>query len=235
MWKWRGLSLLGKIQIIKTFAILKLMFRASVLPIYKDLVKEADSLFYSFIWNGKDKVKRNVMTSEVEKGGLNMLDIDSMVRRRRVIFLKKYLEEYKSLWKAFLNELLVPVGGKLILHCNFDTSKLSIDLPSFYKQCFDAWSEVNEKMPSSLPESANEVIWNNKLLCIDKKSVYRRDIVELGFLRICDLFSTEKVLNLEQDFFIMGIINSMPASWRLTIKGATSAPAIDPLPEYQLF
>ena len=235
MWKWRGLSLLGKIQIIKTFAILKLMFRASVLPIYKDLVKEADSLFYSFIWNGKDKVKRNVMTSEVEKGGLNMLDIDSMVRRRRVIFLKKYLEEYKSLWKAFLNELLVPVGGKLILHCNFDTSKLSIDLPSFYKQCFDAWSEVNEKMPSSLPESANEVIWNNKLLCIDKKSVYRRDIVELGFLRICDLFSTEKVLNLEQDFFIMGIINSMPASWRLTIKGATSALAIDPLPEYQLF
>lgn len=164
-----------------------------------------------------------------------MLDIDSMVRRRRVIFLKKYLEEYKSLWKAFLNELLVPVGGKLILHCNFDTSKLSIDLPSFYKQCFDAWSEVNEKMPSSLPESANEVIWNNKLLCIDKKSVYRRDIVELGFLRICDLFSTEKVLNLEQDFFIMGIINSMPASWRLTIKGATSALAIDPLPEYQLF
>ena len=30
-------------------------------------------------------VKRNVMISEVEKGGLNMLDIDSMVRIRRVM------------------------------------------------------------------------------------------------------------------------------------------------------
>ena len=58
MWKWRNLSLLGKIQIIKTFAIPKLMFRASVIPISNDLVKEANSIFYNFIWNGKDKVKR---------------------------------------------------------------------------------------------------------------------------------------------------------------------------------
>ena len=101
LWKQRGLSLLGRIQIIKTFAIPKLTYRASVLPISIDLIKEADSLFYYFIWNGKDKVKRNVMISEVEKGGLNMLDIDYMVRTRRVICVKKYLEDYKSPWKAF--------------------------------------------------------------------------------------------------------------------------------------
>ena len=41
LWKWRGLSLLGRIQIIKTFAITKLMFRVSVLLISKDLIKEA--------------------------------------------------------------------------------------------------------------------------------------------------------------------------------------------------
>ena len=170
LWKQRSLSLLGRIQIIKTFAIPKLTYRASVLPISKDLIKEADSLFYYFIWNGKDKVKRNVMRSEVEKGGLDMLSIDSMVCTRRVICIKKYLEDYKSPWKAFLNEILIPVVGKLILHCNFDTSKLSIYLPSFYKQCFDAWSEVNAKTPSLLHEIANEVILNNKLFCINKKS-----------------------------------------------------------------
>ena len=155
-------SLLGKIQIIETFAIPKLMFRASVLPISKELVKEADSLIYSFIWNEKDKVKQNVRTLEVEKGGLNMLDIDFMVRTRQVMCLKKYLQEYKSQCKVFLNELLVPVSGKVILHCNFDTFKLSIHPPSFHKQCLDAWSEVNEKMPSSEPKIANGVVWNNK-------------------------------------------------------------------------
>ena len=156
-----------------------------------------------------------------------MLDIDSMVRTRRVICIKKYLEGYKSPWKAFLNEILIPVGGKLILHCKFDTSKLSIYLPSFYKQCFDAWSEVNAKTPSLLHEIANEVIWNTKLLCINKKSAYRRNIADL----ICDLFSTKENLNPEQGFFIMGIINSMPARWRLTIKRATTALVTDPLPD----
>ena len=117
------------------------------------------------------------------------------------------------------------------MHCNFHTSKLSIYQPSFYKQCLDAWLEVNAKTPSLLHEITNEVIWSNKFLCINKKSVYRRDIADLGFLKICDLFSAKENLNPEQGFFIMGLINSMPASWGLTTKRATTAPVIHPLPD----
>ena len=61
MWKLRNLSILGKIQIIKAFAIPKLMFRASVIPIPNDLVKEVNSIFYNFIWNGK--IKSSAMRS----------------------------------------------------------------------------------------------------------------------------------------------------------------------------
>ena len=113
LWKWRGLSLLGRIQIVKTFAFAKFMFRASALPISKELIKNANSNFFNFIWNGKDKVKRNVLTSTIESGGLNMLDIDSMIRAKRVSCFKKYLEDYPSPWKFFLDERLLPVGGKL--------------------------------------------------------------------------------------------------------------------------
>ena len=83
-----------------------------MLPISKDLIKEADSLFYYFIWNGKDKVKRNVMISEVKKSGLNMLDIDSMVRTRLVVCIKKCLEDCKSPWKAFLKVILILVSSE---------------------------------------------------------------------------------------------------------------------------
>jgi len=95
MWKWRNLSLLGKIQIIKTFVILKLMFRTSVIPIFNDLVKEANLIFYNFIWNEKDKVKRCALISDIDKGGLKMLDIESMVSARRVICFKKFLADYQ--------------------------------------------------------------------------------------------------------------------------------------------
>ena len=52
-------------------------------------------------WNGKDKVKRNAVISEVENGGLNMLDTESMIRTKRVTCLQKFLEDCESPWKMF--------------------------------------------------------------------------------------------------------------------------------------
>ena len=61
--------------------------------------------------------------------------------------------------------------------------------------------------------------------------MYRRDIADVGSLKNCDVCSTKENLNPEQGFFIMGLINSMPASWRLAIKRAITAPVIDPFPD----
>ena len=76
------------------------MFSSSATSVSKDLVKGVESIFYHFIWNGKDKVKRNAVISEVENGGLNMLDTESMIRTKRVICLQKFLEDY---WKSMEN------------------------------------------------------------------------------------------------------------------------------------
>ena len=238
VWKWRGLSLLGRIQIVKTFAIPKLMFRASVIPVSKELIKEANSVLYNFIWNGKDKVKRLALISDIEMGGLKMLDIQSMICAKRITCLKKLLEDYSSPWKVILDKLLLPVGGRFVLHCNFQTSKLKINLPAYYKECFDAWSEVNGKTPSCYEEIINEIIWNNKFLCYDKKSMYRRDIVNLGVVKIKDLISANNsfscdfssLTNPEQRFFLMSIINSIPAEWRSLIKASTNVTSANPIP-----
>ena len=93
----------------------------------------------------------------------------------------------------FLGELLKPVGGMFLLHCNFDVSKLNISLPAFYRQCIVARSELNAREPSSEHEIVNQVIWNNKFHCVDKKSVYRRDIADQGFCKIWHLFSVDNV------------------------------------------
>ena len=131
----------------------------------------------------------------------------------------------------FLGELLKPVGGKFLLHYNFEVSKLNIFLPAFYRQCLVAWSELNAREPSSVHEIVKEVISNNKFLCVDNKYVYRRDIADQGFCKIWDLFSVDNVrLNPEQRLFIMSVINSMPAAWRLLIRKANIAPVLSPLP-----
>ena len=61
------------------------------LAISKELIKEANSIFYNFIWNGKDKVKRLALISDIEMGGLKMLGIQSMISTKRVTMYKEII------------------------------------------------------------------------------------------------------------------------------------------------
>ena len=149
MWKWRGLTLLGRIQIIKSFVIPKILSKAAVIAVTDDFIKEINSLIYSFIWKGNDKIKRAALINDIENGGLRMLDIQSMIHSQRVMVLKKYADkEHISSWKTILDFFLFRVGRDFILKCNFDTRKLPVYLPAFYKECLDAWTLLNESSVS---------------------------------------------------------------------------------------
>ena len=55
-----------------------------------------------------------------------------------------------------------------------------INILGIYFRGFDAWSDLNTKAPTSLQEVVNRIIWNNKFLCVDNKSVFRRDLFAMG-------------------------------------------------------
>ena len=229
MWKWRGLTLLGRIQIVKTFAIPKFMYKACLISISEDLIKDVNKLLYNFIWNGNDKIKRTALINDIENGGLRMLDIQAMILSQRVIALKRYIEDYCSPWKNVLDILLSDIGGKLILYCNFDTRKLPIYLPDFYKECLDAWSVLNSSDVISYDDVVNQTIWNNKFILIENKSCFIKHLADQGIVRIGDLIS-DRGRFLESDklvqarlspvylFKLMGIVNSIPNEWRSIIK-----------------
>ena len=64
MWRTRDLSLLGKIQIVRSLALSKLTFVSSVLPCPPEFSKEVDRITFSFIWNGKPpKIKKCTIIS----------------------------------------------------------------------------------------------------------------------------------------------------------------------------
>ena len=77
MWKWRDLTILGRIQIVKTFVIPLFMYRASLICVQKDTVIEVNKLLFKFIWKGKDKVKRLSLICDLDKGGLKAPHLES--------------------------------------------------------------------------------------------------------------------------------------------------------------
>ena len=107
----------------------------------------------------KDKVKRSALVNDIEHGDLKMLYIECMVKAQRIMCLKKYTEDYVSPWKILLEYYLGNVGGKFILKCQFDTCKLPISLPVFYKDCFDAWSFLDKTDVVTYGDIMNQVIW----------------------------------------------------------------------------
>ena len=68
--------------------------------------------------------------------------------------------------------------------------------------------------------------------------MYRRGIVNLGFVKIRDLISANNSfsydfssrINPEQRFFLMSIINSIPAGWRSLIKASTNVTSANLIP-----
>ena len=62
IWQSRDLTVMGKIQIIRSLAIPQFTYLVSVIPGPDEkLTKELNSSMFRFIWNGKpDKIKRKV-------------------------------------------------------------------------------------------------------------------------------------------------------------------------------
>ena len=160
-----------------------------------------------------------------------MPNIESMISAQRVICIKRYLSTDPASWKLFLDFYLRKVGGKLLFHCtcNFNYTKLPISLSEFYKECIVAWTLLNEDNPSSLSEIANQVIWNNRFICIESKSIYNSRLVDLGIVKIGDLYDTRgdlksnkeplySTLSPVEHFLLFSLFNAFPQEWRKVLK-----------------
>jgi len=55
--KKRNLTLLGKINIVKTLGLSKLIYTTSVLVLAEQLIKEVNSIIFNFIWDGISLLK----------------------------------------------------------------------------------------------------------------------------------------------------------------------------------
>ena len=56
-WKYRRLTLLGKITVLKSLVVSQLVYLLSPLRSNNKILHELNDLFYSFLWNGKnDKI-----------------------------------------------------------------------------------------------------------------------------------------------------------------------------------
>ena len=78
-------------------------------------------LMYDFIWDGKpDKIKREILTSDYDKVGLRMIDIEKLIWSLKISWVKRILQkESNSLLKHLYEEVFKQFGGNILFDCNF--------------------------------------------------------------------------------------------------------------------
>ena len=137
-WQQRNLTLYGKINIVKTLGISKLIYSALLLPVPDHYIQEINKLIFNFIWQGKPpKIKRNTIIGAKKDGGLKMCDFEIMEKALKIAWVKRIQDESQASWKIIPNQLLHKYGSLAFLtKCNLATNTLDLDetLLSFYKK-----------------------------------------------------------------------------------------------------
>ena len=93
IWSSTGLSIYGQVTLIKSFLIPKFVYVCSLLPTPKEIVNKPNQLLFKFLWKGTDKLTRVSVINDYEKGGLKMIDLESMVKSLKFSWLKRVFND----------------------------------------------------------------------------------------------------------------------------------------------
>ena len=231
-WAWRFLSILGKIQVIKSLAISKFVHLLTALPTPGEpFLKELETLFFSFIWSGKrDKVARKTIINDVENGGLKMTDIRSFAKALKISWIKKVWDvNYQADWKRLLtSDCFYWEDVWLLNKKSLFVFGSSFMQNVFWRDVVESWAEYVRE-PVEARDFLSQPLWNNVFIKIENKPVfykswymknlrYVNDLVdESGFF----LSPTELIskFNLKSNFLnVYGVMCAIPNSWKTEIR-----------------
>ena len=204
-WKQRDLSMMGKVQLLKTYVLSKFNYVSSLITVPKLILEEVERASFDFIWCGKDRIKRKILYQDYEYGGLRMTNYETFVKSQRIMWLKRLLygDDFAG-WKISFDFCCRSVGGRFVFLCDYDLDKMNLkDVPPFYKEILKIWQEMDNCRHYE-ENKINPIIFNNKNIFIRSKSFFDKDLVEKGILQMEDIMDGNE-MKPPPHFWAMGI------------------------------
>ena len=75
-WKGKGLTLIGRAQIINSLLLPKLIYIASMFVVAEEIIKEINKIVFKFLWRGQDRVMRTAIINSYENALVFLLSCD---------------------------------------------------------------------------------------------------------------------------------------------------------------
>ena len=170
VWSQRGFSLKGKITVINSLVIPKILYVASVIPIPAQIIYNIEKMLANFIWSGRrPKIKNSTLIAALEDGGLKLVDLHSKIKATYITWIQRCL---KGSVHPIVSKLLLYYfkfnDSITLFNSGFEIRKKS-DLPTFYQDFYKAWSQIKHKNLLDSFSIRHKIIWLNKCKTINGK------------------------------------------------------------------
>ena len=182
-----------------------------------------NKLVVNFIWNGKKpKVKRDTLIGPKDKGGLELPDYEIVTKSLLCTWVKRMREGIGKQWMEIPSFYLENLGGPFIFDCDYDLRLLNVsNMPAFYI------AEVQVLCNTDIHQNniTSSILWNNKNITIEGKSVYWKEWHTAGIDRLDENNSFLgyhqfcRKTGLKPPFTkFFGLISTIPSKWKQTLR-----------------
>lgn len=159
-WNRRNLSLIGRVTVIKSLLMSKLVHILTALPNPSDkVIKEIESVFHSFLWkNRNDAVKRTKSVQQYCHDGINMIDILAFIKSMKISWMKR-LHWSQSDW-SLLTKSFVPSTEQILTFGTKKINKIANDTTNvFWKEVLQAWAQFIQIYQPLDEQILTDTIW----------------------------------------------------------------------------
>ncbi|KAK2814621.1 hypothetical protein Q5P01_000027 [Channa striata] len=177
LWKLRQIGLKGKVTIINSTIVPMLMYAMQVCPIATEVWSSLCSMVEDFLWNSRAVVvAHRTLIGPVEKGGLNLCDLQiKMIALRIKLFKKALNNELGNIWADYMIEDIKKRGNYGLFNlCSYSFAKNVPGSDPLFQEAAEAWSKIVSQLnvvTKGKTDVLNQPLYDNP--CLGGKKVLR--------------------------------------------------------------
>ena len=207
-WHKRKLTLYSKVEVIKRYALSKIIYPLSVLSTPTFVNSKLKELFHYYLWGRRDRVKRSNVCQNKKNGGLGMIDVDTFILSLKAAWVEriKYTPgKWCSLFKYELSKLYLNenVLWKTSFRCVKDFPVIN-QLSTFYQDVIIAFNKAKHIKQFKIlnpSDIAQLPLWGCHYFKTNNVCLYLKNCAEHGILYVKDLINQDGTIKSDAQLY----------------------------------
>ena len=235
-------SLKGRVTFLNTYAMSRLYFVGSFIPLPTAEEHQLQSLIWKFIWRGArtGKVRREYMVLPVVLGGLHVPQVGISIQSLHIKWISRLLalpsdsnRPWAALAKYFLENLYCDFGLQLhVLHFRPTETPNNL-IPPFWRSALEGWWKIIKPQGHtsfSKEQILSTPLFLNPIIKFKDPSLNRKRFLALaswGLSKVRDLWNDGQWMtatDISRDYHLRipqqlvdSIIAALPQEWQITL------------------